>query len=168
MNLFDKQEEAELNPFSFSIAVRACTSIGSYALGKLIHSAVITHGFDTNLPVMNSILDMYCRCGGLSEANQYFHEMNEKDLIPWNTLITGYERLDYTESFQIFSQMESEGFSPNCFTFTSVTAACANLAILNCGQQVHGAIVRRGLDRNLALANALIDMYAKCGSISDS
>nr|POE61721.1 putative pentatricopeptide repeat-containing protein [Quercus suber] len=151
-------EEAELNPFSFSIAVRACTSIGSYTLGKLIHSAVITHGFNTNLPVMNSILDMYCRCGGLLEANQYFHEMNEKDLITWNTLITGYERLDSTESLHIFSQMESEGFSPNCFTFTSVTAACANLAVLNCGQQVHGGIVRRGLDRNLALANAIIDM----------
>ena len=134
LNLFDKQEEAELNPFSFSITVRACTSIGSYTLGKPIHSAVITHGFNTNLPVMNSILDMYCRCGGLSEANQYFHEMNEKDLITWNTLITGYERLDSTESFHIFSQMESEGFSPNCFTFTSVTAACANLAVLNCRQ----------------------------------
>lgn len=161
-------EEAELNPFSFSIAVRACTSIGSYTLGKLMHAAVITHGFETNLPVMNSILDMYCRCGCLSEANQYFHEMNQKDLISWNTLITGYERLDSTESLHIFSQMESEGFSPNCFTFTSVTAACANLAVLNCGQQVHGGIVRRGLDGNLALANALIDMYAKCGSISDS
>jgi pentatricopeptide repeat protein len=131
-----------------------------------MHAAVITHGFETNLPVMNSILDMYCGC--LSEANQYFHEMNQKDLISWNTLITGYERLDSTESLHIFSQMESEGFSPNCFTFTSVTAACANLAVLNCGQQVHGGIVHRGLDGNLALANALIDMYAKCGSISDS
>uniref|UniRef100_A0A7N2L4M1 Pentatricopeptide repeat-containing protein n=1 Tax=Quercus lobata TaxID=97700 RepID=A0A7N2L4M1_QUELO len=168
LNLFDKHEEAELNPFSFSIFVRVCTSIGSYTLGKLIHAAVISHGFETNLPVMNSILDMYCSCGGLSEENQYFHEMNEKDLIRWNTLITGYERLDSTESLHIFSQMESEGFGPNCFTFTSVTAACANLAVLNCGQQVHGGIVRRGLDENLALVNALIDMYAKCGSISDS
>ena len=168
LNLFDKQEEAELNPFSFSIFIRARTSIGSYTLGKLIHAAVISHGFETNLPVMNSILDMYCSCGDLLEANQYFHEMNEKDLITWNTLITGYEKLDSTESLRIFSQIESEGFSPNCFTFTSVTAACANLALLNCRQQVHGGIVRRGLDGNLALANAPIDMYGKCGSISDS
>ncbi|XP_041019635.1 putative pentatricopeptide repeat-containing protein At1g56570 [Juglans microcarpa x Juglans regia] len=161
-------EEAELNPFSFSIAVRACASIRSHTLGKQVHAAVITHGFESNLPVMNSILDMYCRCGCLSEANQYFHEMNEKDLITWNTLIAGYERLDSNGCLHIFSQMESEDFSPNCFTFTSVTAACANLAVLNYGQQVHGGIVCRGLDGNLALANALIDMYAKCGSITDS
>lgn len=168
LNSFGKQEEADLNPFSFSIAVRACTSIGSHTLGKLIHGAVITHGFESNLPVMNSILDMYCRCGCLHEAKQYFHEMNKKDLITWNTLIAGHERVDSSESLRIFSQMESEDFSPNCFTFTSVTAACANLAVLNCGQQVHGCIVRRGLDRDLALTNALIDMYAKSGSITDS
>jgi pentatricopeptide repeat protein len=168
LNSFGKQEEAELNPFSFSIAVRACTSITSHTSGKQLHGALITHGFDSNLPVMNSILDMYCRCGCLSEANQCFHEMNEKDLITWNTLIAGHEKSDSSKSLRIFSQMESEDFSPNCFTFTSVTAACANLAVLNCGQQVHGGIIRRGLDGNLALANALIDMYAKCGSITDS
>ncbi|KAM1468137.1 hypothetical protein ACFX13_034002 [Malus domestica] len=161
-------EEAELNPFSFSIAVRACASIGSPSFGKQIHSAVIKHGFKSNLPVMNSILDMYCRFGCLSEPNQCFHEMSERDLITWNTLISGYERLDPRESLRIFSLMDSEGLSPNCFTYSSVISACANLAVLNCGEQVHGGIIRRGIDKNLALANALIDMYAKCGSISNS
>ncbi|KAJ4840075.1 hypothetical protein Tsubulata_046238 [Turnera subulata] len=52
--------------------------------------------------------------------------------------------------------MELEGSSPNCFTFTSLLAACANLAPLHCGQQVHGGIVGRGLDANSALDNALI------------
>ncbi|PRQ42431.1 putative tetratricopeptide-like helical domain-containing protein [Rosa chinensis] len=161
-------EEVEPNPFSFSIAIRACASIGSHAFGRQIHSAVIKYGFESNLPVMNSILDMYCRFGCLSEANQYFDEMSKKDLITWNALISGYERLDPRESLRIFSRMELEGFSPNCFTLTSVTAACANLAVFNCGEQVHGGIIRRGFNKNLALANALIDMYAKCGSITDS
>ncbi|XVF57601.1 hypothetical protein PTKIN_Ptkin06aG0218500 [Pterospermum kingtungense] len=161
-------EEAESNPHSFSIAVRACATIGSHTFGRQIHAAIAKNGLGSNLPVMNSILDMYCRCGFLSEANEYFHEMTEKNLITWNTLIAGYERLDSEESLNVFCQMESEGFSPNCFTFTSITAACANLAALNCGQQVHGGIVRRGLEGNMELANALIDMYAKCGSIADS
>ncbi|XP_038717316.1 putative pentatricopeptide repeat-containing protein At1g56570 [Tripterygium wilfordii] len=161
-------EDAEMNPYSISIAVRACTSISSLTVGKQIHAAVMKHGFESNLPVTNSMLDMYLRCGHLSKANQYFQEMTQKDLITWNTLIAGYERLDPSESLCIFFQMESEGYSPNCFTFTSIIAACANLAVLRCGQQVHGGIFRRGLDGNLALANALIDMYAKCGSITES
>ncbi|KAJ9681717.1 hypothetical protein PVL29_017885 [Vitis rotundifolia] len=161
-------EEVELNPFSFSIAVRACTSIGSHTFGEQLHAAVTKHGFESNLPVMNSILDMYCRCSCFSEANRYFYEMNQRDLITWNTLIAGYERSNPTESLYVFSMMESEGFSPNCFTFTSIMAACATLAFLNCGQQIHGRIIRRGLDGNLALSNALIDMYSKCGNIADS
>lgn len=161
-------EDGEQNSFTFSIAVNACTSTGLHTLGKQIHAAVIKHGCESNLPVMNSILDMYCRCDGLSEANQHFCEMTLRDLITWNTLIAGYERSNSSECFNIFSQMESEGFSPNCFTFTSLAAACANLAALNGGQQVHGAIIRRGLEDNLVMANSLIDMYAKCGSIVDS
>ncbi|KAJ4843681.1 hypothetical protein Tsubulata_016593, partial [Turnera subulata] len=55
--------------------------------------------------------------------------------------------------------MELEGSSPNCFTFTSLLAACANLAALHCRQQVHGGIFGRGLDANSALANACLDRY---------
>ncbi|CAK9174306.1 unnamed protein product [Ilex paraguariensis] len=161
-------EEAEQNPFSFSIAVRACASVGSYTYGKQIHAAVTKHGFESNIPVMNSILDMYCRCGCFCEAKQYFYSMPGRDLITWNTLIAGYEKFNPDESLYLFSKMESQGFSPNCFTFTSIIAACAQLAVLSCGQQVHGGIVQRGLVGNLALSNSLIDMYAKCGNIIDS
>lgn len=117
---------------------------------------------------MNSILDMYCRCSYLCEADRCFHGMMEKDLTTWNTLIAGYEKFDPIASLYIFMQMVSQGFSPNCFTFTSIIAATANLAVLGCGRQVHGGILRRGLERNLPLANSLLDMYAKCGSIADS
>lgn len=163
-----KQEGAEACPFTFSIVVRACSSIGSEMLGKQLHAAVTSHGFESNLPVMNSILDMYCRQGCTSEAKQIFLEMSQKNLITWNTLIAGFKRVDPKESLYIFSRMESHGISPNCFTFTSAIAACANLAVLYCGQQLHGGIVCRGLNNNMELSNALIDMYAKCGSITDS
>ncbi|KAL5580380.1 hypothetical protein UlMin_012822 [Ulmus minor] len=162
------QEDAEMNPFSFSISVRACGSLGARTPGLQIHSAVIKYGFESNLPVMNSLVDMYCRFGCLPEANQYFLEMAEKNLISWNTLIAGYQRTDPSECLRLFSRMELEGFSPNCFTLSSVTAACSSLAVLACGQQVHGGIVRRGFNHNLELGNALIDMYAKCGNIADS
>ncbi|KAM7481820.1 hypothetical protein LguiB_006403 [Lonicera macranthoides] len=161
-------DEAEPNPFSFSIAVRACASIGSYTYGQQIHGAIIKYGFDSSIPVMNSILDMYCRCSCLCEARHCFHIMTQRDLITWNTLIAGYEKTDPNVSLCIFSQMELQGFCPNCYTFTSVIAACSNLAVLGCGQQVHCIILQRGLEGDLALGNALIDMYAKCGSILDS
>ncbi|KAF8394710.1 hypothetical protein HHK36_020927 [Tetracentron sinense] len=136
------QEEVELNPFSCSIAIRACASIESHSFGKQVHSTVIKHGFESNLPVSTSIVDMYCRCNSLSEASRFFHEMSQRDLITWNTLIAGFERSDSSMSLYIFSQMGSEDLSPNSFTLTSVVTACANLAVLNCGQQeIYGCVV---------------------------
>lgn len=117
---------------------------------------------------MNSILDMYCRCNLFCEAHNCFHDMDQRNSVTWNILIAGYEMSHPNESLYIFSRMEIEGVCPNNFTYSSVIAACANLAVLGCGQQVHGGIFRRGLEGDIALANALIDMYAKCGSIMDS
>ncbi|XP_010544153.1 PREDICTED: putative pentatricopeptide repeat-containing protein At1g56570 [Tarenaya hassleriana] len=162
------EDDVAVTPYCLTIAVRACTSIGSLATGKQIHSSVIKHGFQSNLPVMNSILDMYCRCGCLSETNQYFHDMEERNLITWNTLIAAHERSDSIEALLIFLHLELLGLTPNCYTFTSVIATCANIAALNCGQQLHGKIYRKGFHQNVALANALIDMYAKCGNIPGS
>ncbi|XP_008804283.3 putative pentatricopeptide repeat-containing protein At1g56570 [Phoenix dactylifera] len=162
------QEGAELNPFTCSIAIRACASIGSLTLGKQLHVMVEKSGHGFNLPVANSLVDMYCRCMSLAEARRYFNEMPQRDLITWNAMIAGLQRYNSQEALQLFLEIGSEDLQPNCFTFTSILSACADLAVLHCGQQVHGAIVRRGFTGNLQMANALVDMYAKCGSIADS
>ncbi|CAI9103584.1 OLC1v1002097C1 [Oldenlandia corymbosa var. corymbosa] len=161
-------EEAKLNPFCTSIIVRACASIGSYGYGKQMHAAVVKYGFESNITVMNSILDMYCRCSFLSDAEECFHGMTEKNSITWNTLIAGYEKSDSHKSLIMYSRMESEGYSSNCFTFTSILAAVSNLAVLSFGEQIHGRIIQRGLGGDVEMDNALIDMYAKCGNIINS
>ncbi|XP_068663084.1 putative pentatricopeptide repeat-containing protein At1g56570 [Aristolochia californica] len=162
------QDGTELNPFNCSIAIKACASVESVFLGKQIHAAATTSGLDSNLIVANSLVDMYCRCMSLSEAKQYFDRMRNRDLVSWNTIISGFGRYSFHESLQLFSEMAVHDMKPNCFTFTSITASCGDLAVLHCGQQVHGGIIRRGFCSNLPLGNALIDMYAKCGSIVDS
>ncbi|KAJ0979969.1 hypothetical protein J5N97_015443 [Dioscorea zingiberensis] len=162
------QEGVELNQFTCSIVIRACASIKSRILGMQMHATTVKSGHDKILPVANSIGDMYSRCMSLSEAEQYFNEMPEKDLITWNVMIAGLEQASPEAALRLLIKMGSQDVNPNCFTYTSVVSACANLAALHCGQEVHGTIFRRGFFRNLQMANALIDMYAKCGSIADS
>ncbi|KAK8451924.1 hypothetical protein SEVIR_5G027500v4 [Setaria viridis] len=65
-------------------------------------------------------------------------------------------------AMQLLVDMDIE---PNCLTLTSITSACAGLAALRCGQQVHGAVLRRNYGDDLKVSNALVDMYSKCGSI---
>ncbi|WOG82764.1 hypothetical protein DCAR_0101932 [Daucus carota subsp. sativus] len=139
---FLTNEKLEASPFSVSIAVRACTSIESSTRGMQMHAVVLKY--------------MYCRCNLFSEARLCFYGMIQRDLVTWNIFIAGYEMLHPNESLYIFSQMGLEGYRPNSFTYSSIIVACANLAVLGC------------LEGDLPLDNALIDMYAKCGSIMDS
>jgi pentatricopeptide repeat protein len=59
--------------------------------------------------------------------------------------------------------MRRSGAQPDKFTFPRVLKACANLEALHQGREIHGDIVRRGLESDVFIGNALIDMYAKCG-----
>ena len=57
------------------------------------------------------------------------------------------------------------GVVPNLVTMVSVVSMCANLAVVRQAKWVHGYVIKGGFDSDLSVGNALIDMYAKCGSI---
>jgi pentatricopeptide repeat protein len=47
-----------------------------------------------------------------------------------------------------------------------VANACASLTDLDEGRKVHGYVIKLGDDSDVGVNNALIDMYAKCGSVN--
>ncbi|EPS61875.1 hypothetical protein M569_12918, partial [Genlisea aurea] len=159
--------EAELNPFIISIAIRASSSTGWRLYGEQIHGAVCKKGFESDVPVMNSLLDMYSRCSSsMAEAERCFQAMaSSRDIISCNTMIASYQKSDPYRSLSLFRSLE---LAPTPFTFTSAVAAAATAAAFGVGEQVHGSAVRRGMESDVGVANALIDMYAKCGSIGRS
>jgi len=83
-------------------------------------------------------------------------------MVSWNAMITGYAQS--VEALKLFQQMQLAGMKPNGKTFASVLPACANLAALEQGMEIHAEIVRGGYQSVVLVENALVDMYAKCGS----
>jgi pentatricopeptide repeat protein len=62
--------------------------------------------------------------------------------------------------------MRSEGLTPDAVTFISILQACGSMRDMNLGRQIHEEIVSLGLlEKDIALGNALLDMYAKCGAL---
>ncbi|CAN1223694.1 Pentatricopeptide repeat-containing protein At4g30700 [Linum grandiflorum] len=64
--------------------------------------------------------------------------------------------------------MQMSHISPNPVTVTSILSACAQLGALSLGQWVHGLIRNNNFESNIYVSTALIDMYAKCGSIVEA
>ncbi|KAL5816283.1 hypothetical protein ACOSQ3_024661 [Xanthoceras sorbifolium] len=135
---------------------------------RQIHGHVLKLGFfDNDVYVQNSLLGMYWKCGDVKDAIQLFEKMCERDLVSWNTMISGVcQSVDYLGSLVIFRRMIDEYFVfPNRVSCLSALASCASIEALIYGREIHGYLVKSGLDVDEFLISGLIEMYMKCADI---
>lgn len=110
----------------------------------------------------------YLRCGDVGSACELFEGMPaQRDVIAWTALISGcVQAKEPIRALELFRAMQVEGEAPpNTVTMVGVLSGCADVGALDLGRCVHGWIVRAGMDAEIAVLNALIDMYAKSGSV---
>jgi len=144
----------------------ACAQLAALQQGKCIHAYIIRVGFDLDVVVVTSLVDMYAKCGSVEIACRLFEKMGRRDLVSWNAMISGYVQNGYSgKVLALFKQMQQTGTRPDTFTVVSVLTACAYLGSLQQGKWIHGYVIRRGFELNVFVGTALIDMYAKCGGL---
>ncbi|KAF3778273.1 Pentatricopeptide repeat-containing protein [Nymphaea thermarum] len=147
----------------------ASAELGYSLYGKEIHGHALRVGLKEETTFCNSLLDMYAKCGKLEYAIRVFDRMPQKTVVSWTSMISGYARDGQLEkAIQLFNEMELSGVRPDLFTVTSVLHACSSNGSLKYGKDIHGYIERNGFESNLFVANALMDMYAKCRSMEDA
>ncbi|CAN1192522.1 Pentatricopeptide repeat-containing protein At2g21090 [Linum perenne] len=114
----------------------------------------------------NTMVIGYAKCGDMESASKVFNTMPVKNPISWTSLIAGYARNGQGhKAFELFTKMMRFRVSPDQFTFSSVLCACASLASLKHGKQVHGHLLRIDFRPNTIVVSSLIDMYSKCGNL---
>lgn len=156
-----------LDHITFGSILSACASVMDLELGRQIHAYVFRTGFESNVFIGNAILDMYCKCGSLEKARQWFFKMVKRDKVSWNAMISGYSQHGQDmKALEMFSQMQLEGMKPTHFTYSSILSACASLEALEYGKQVHACIMNVGLESNVFIGSALVDMYSKCDNVN--
>ena len=103
----------------------------------------------------------------MNDAVKVFTEYPKQDVVLWTSIITGYEQNGSPElALAFFSRMVVlEQVSPDPVTLVSAASACAQLSDFNLGRSVHGFVKRRGFDTKLCLANSILNLYGKTGSI---
>ncbi|XP_058075686.1 pentatricopeptide repeat-containing protein At1g08070, chloroplastic [Magnolia sinica] len=108
----------------------------------------------------------YFLCGYLDDAHQLFDKMPARDTVSWNAMISGYAQSGrFEEALDFFQEMLRSKVEPNESTMVSVLSSCAHTGSIELGNWVRSWIENHGLESNLRLVNAFIDMYAKCGDL---
>ncbi|KAK5824629.1 pentatricopeptide repeat-containing protein At2g22070-like [Gossypium arboreum] len=126
-------------------------------------------GFKPDDVTVSNVLGAYFQSGLVDEAIEVFHLIKNKDKVSWTTMIVGYVQNGKEEdALNLFAKMLAEGVKPDSFTISSVISSCAKLAYLCNGQVVHGKAILLGVDNDLLVSSALVDMYCKCGITKDA
>lgn len=141
------------------------------ACGFLSSARKLFEGMGVNRDIVswNSMIIGYLRRGELDEAMDLFRKMGTRNIITWNSIITGFvqggrpkEALEFFREMQI---MSCDMVRPDKITIASVLSACASLGAIDHGKWVHSYLKMSGLESDMVIATALIDMYGKCGCV---
>ncbi|CAN6213109.1 unnamed protein product [Urochloa humidicola] len=151
--------------------LQACARLLSLRDGECIHAEAAKNGLATLVFVKNSLVRLYGACGLFESAHRVFDEIpvRERNLVSWNSMLNGFAANGRpNEVLTVFREMMDIDFAPDGFTMVSVLTACAEIGALALGRRVHAYLSKVGFVGNSHVGNALIDLYAKCGSVDDA
>ncbi|KAI5059673.1 hypothetical protein GOP47_0025992 [Adiantum capillus-veneris] len=158
------------NSITFVCILKVCISLGTVWYGQRIHAYAVKVGLvDRDSVFGTALVDMYAKCVGVQAAKGMFDKLVLRTRASWNVLIAGYLQAEQSGmALTCFEVMCREGHSPDAVTFLSILKACGNLGAASKGEQIHAEIDKVGfLEEDFVMvANALVDMYAKCGLLA--
>lgn len=157
------------NKVTFISILGAFASQSALFEGKKIHACIAEGSFQSDVVVGTALVNMYGKCGAINDARVSFDKMLERNLITWNAMISMYAHHEQgKEALHLFQQMQTQGIQPDEVTFINVLSACASVGEVTAGRIIHSWIVDSGFQSGLTVANALVNMYGKCGVVEEA
>ncbi|CAK7329448.1 unnamed protein product [Dovyalis caffra] len=152
--------------FTFPFVVKACGGLLSLIEGQKVHGKLIKIGLDLDVYVCNFLIDMYVKIGFIELAEKVFDDMPVRDLVSWNSMISGYQIVgEGMSSLMCFREMLELGNKADRFGMISAIGACSIERGLRSGMEIHCQVIRSELEVDIMVQTSLIDMYSKCGKV---
>ncbi|PRQ18215.1 putative tetratricopeptide-like helical domain-containing protein [Rosa chinensis] len=162
-------ENVEMDQFTFSSILSGVAGISALTWGMLIHCCTIKFGLATSIVVGSSLIDMYSKCGKISDAETIFHLLPEKNLVTWNSMISGFSwNGNPSKMMLLFEQMKMErDVKPDEITFLNVISACLHnqIPFENALQYFESMIKEYGIEPTLEHCCSMIRLMGQRGEV---
>ncbi|CAL5019450.1 unnamed protein product [Urochloa decumbens] len=171
LDTFRQMESTDIKPnqHTFANLLRICGDRRYKEYGRQIHGHAIRVINQMNVVLETELIDMYAKCGCIEVAQLLFIRMNERNLISWNTLLSGYvvDRQPVA-TINVYRQMELACIRPDRYTLAGLLNLCRFQGLLRYGKQIHARLIKTGSEMNVVLQTLLVHMYFKCGRWRDA
>lgn len=171
IKLYTKLHESSIEPngYVFVAAIKACSNTLALDEGKRIHSHIIKSGFELDMFVGSTLIDMYIQCGRINDACLLFDKFPKRDAVIWSAMISGFTCHGHDEkALKLFQEMHHKGIELDSAAFVSALKASSSMGALDEGKLIHFLVMDSGHESDAYVGSALISMYAKSGSLEDA
>ncbi|KAL6274782.1 hypothetical protein ACE6H2_025474 [Prunus campanulata] len=138
---------------------------------KQVHAHIIKTGLHNTHFSLSKLVE-FCAVspfGDLSYALLVFQSIENPNQIIWNTIIRGFSLSSKPiRAVEFYVLMLLSGVEPNSYTFPFLLKSCAKFAASHEGKQIHGHVLKLGLDSDAFVHTSLINMYAQNGELDNA
>ncbi|TVT97705.1 hypothetical protein EJB05_57025, partial [Eragrostis curvula] len=148
------------------VLLRASAALRDVHLGSSLHATAARRGLLADVFVANSLVHMYSECLRLRSARKVFDSIAQKNIVSWNTMLTGLLHADRcAEALHLLQQHRHLLLHvADATTLAVLLQLCKKLARPLLCRSLHAYALRKLLlVASTPLLNALLDAYAKCG-----
>lgn len=156
--------------FNYVAQLEDCIQSKSLSEGKKIHEQILKiDGYIKDFAILAKLTHLYIICNEIELARQVFEKMPKPNVILWNMMIRAYAwNGSFEQALDLYYQMLKLGVRPTKFTFPFVIKACSGLQAIEVGREIHKHVEKLGLESDIYISTALVDLYAKCGDLVEA
>ncbi|XP_074310919.1 pentatricopeptide repeat-containing protein At1g71460, chloroplastic [Silene latifolia] len=161
-----QQEGFRPDVVSVATVLPVCAELRALREGKEIHGYLVKNGFLPNVSLITSLIVMYSKCGVLQYSRRLFDKMEFRNVISWTAFITCCIQTGYSyEALEVFRSMQLATHRADHVTISSVLGICCEFQLLKLGKEIHGQILKKGIERVPYIVAGLMKFYGRCGLI---
>ncbi|KAJ7942987.1 Pentatricopeptide repeat-containing protein [Quillaja saponaria] len=127
---------------------------------------VVKYGLEFIAMIRTELMIMYVKFGEPGLADFLFKTMVERDLVAWNALIASCVQNGHAnKALALVREMDVARTKPDAVTVVSALSACGQLGSSEIGEELYCIARKEGIDCNIIVENARLDMQVKCGNV---
>ncbi|MED6174745.1 hypothetical protein PIB30_071954 [Stylosanthes scabra] len=170
MGIFRNMLSSGTRPDAIALVkiLAASSDLGILQQAVCLHGFLTKLGFDNNIFVGASLIELYAKCSSIDNANKVFKRVTRKDVVVWSSIIAAYGFHGQGEvALKLFNEMvENSNAKPNNVTFLSILFACSHAGLIKEGIKIFETMVNEyGLKPNSEHYAVVVDLLGRVGEL---
>ncbi|CAN1280610.1 Pentatricopeptide repeat-containing protein At5g19020, mitochondrial [Linum perenne] len=158
--LFDQMPERDV--FSWSTMIS----------GIKAHQFVLDSCIPLNDNLCAAIIDMYAKCGSISNALEMFHQIRDKatTVSPWNAIICALAMHGHANiSLEVYADLQTRGLKLNAITFIGVLSACCHAGMVDLGKRYFESMKsEHKVNPDIKHYGCMVDLLGRSGQLEEA